>query len=501
MRTILFFALAVLFNVDSYADTDYEIVIKNGRVIDPETRLDAVRNLGIAHGTIQVITDIPISGKQEIDATGMIVAPGFIDLHSHAVTPRGQRYQFYDGVTTALELEAGAYPARRVADGFESGAQIHFGASLGYLWLRQWMLSTHYQPSIVHKLEAALDRDPEWESTGSRSVFSQKLSAEKIEVMRRFLRTEILRGESIGIGLPIDYLKAGLSDPELKMVFETAAELHQLVFIHARRLNVGDTGGLDEVIELARLTGAAVHFCHINSNALGAIDVFLERVTEAQKADVDISIEAYPYVAGSTQIGAAAFKGDWQSLYGMSYEDIVWVETGESLTPESFHSYQSERPDGYIVLFSNDMNSVDRAILDPRAIIASDAMPQPSDSAKVHPRGRGTFSRTLERYVREKEALSWVDAIAKMTIQPAKRLEFMAPTFKLKGRLQAGADADIVVFDPHKVAGRASYEQPNQVSTGFRAVLVGGQPILRAGSEEYGVFPGKFIAPHSASVK
>jgi N-acyl-D-aspartate/D-glutamate deacylase len=185
----------------------------------------------------------------------------------------------------------------------------------------------------------------------------------------------------------------------------------------------------------------------------------------------------------------------------MSHEDIVWVETGEPLTPESFHSYQSDRPDGYIILFSNDMNSVDRAILDPRAIIASDAMPQPSYSAKVHPRGRGTFSRTLARYVREKEALSWVDAIAKMTIQPAKRLEFMAPTFKFKGRLQAGADADVIVFDPHKVADRASYEQPNQVSTGFRAVLVGGQPILRAGSEVYGVFPGKFIAPNSTSAK
>lgn len=501
MRITLFFVLAVLVSVNSWANTHYQIVIQNGRVIDPETRLDAVRNIGIVDGTIQVVTELPISGEQEIDATGMIVAPGFIDLHSHAVMPRGQRYQFHDGVTTALELEAGAYPAKRVADGVASGARIHYGASLGYLWLRQWMLSTHYQPSIVHRPEPTLNRDPEWESNEPRAVFSQKLSEEKIEVMRGLLHAEMGKGDSIGIGLPIDYLKAGLSEPELKMVFETAAELNQLVFIHARRLNVGKTGGVDEVIDLARLTGTAVHFCHINSNALGAIDVFLERVTEAQRANVDISTEAYPYEAGSTQIGAAAFKGDWQRLYGMSHEDIVWVDTGERLTPESFHSYQTDRPDGYIILFSNDMDSVDRAILDPRVIIASDAMPQPSDLAKVHPRGRGTFSRTLARYVRETEKLSWVDAIGKMTIQPAKRLEFMAPAFKSKGRIQIGADADIVVFDPHKVADQASYGYPNQFSTGFRAVLVGGQPILKEGGEVYGVFPGKFIAPNSASAK
>ena len=490
---VLFFGLGVVF--DSVASADYEIVIRGGRVIDPETRLDALRNVGISNGKIQIVTDQAIVGDQEIDAEGLIVAPGFIDLHSHALTPRGQYYQLHDGVTTALELEAGAFPAIRVADSFTSGARIHFGASLGYLWLRQWMLSHHYQPSLIHKTEATLARDTSWATVGPRSVFSQSLTLEQIETLRDLLRDELLKSESIGIGLPIDYMKEGLSERELRMIFEVAADLNQLVVIHARRQDVGDTGGLDEVIQLAQTTGAAVHFCHINSNALGAIDVFLQRVDEAQKAGVDISIEAYPYEAGSTQIGAAAFKGDWQSLYGMSHDDLVWVETGERLTPETFHEYQTTQPGGYIVLFSNTMEAVDRAIVDKRTIIASDAMPQPTDAAKVHPRGRGTFSRSLARYARQKETLSWLDLISKMTIEPARRLESMVPALKVKARIQAGADADIVVFDPDIVSDRASYENPDQVSIGFKAVLVSGQLILDEGRDVAGVLPGQFISP------
>lgn len=501
MRLLLLLAACLAFVCDSAFAADYEIVIHGGRVIDPETKLDALQNVGISHGKIQIVTDQLIAGERQIDARGMIVAPGFIDLHSHALTPRGQYYQLHDGVTTALELEAGAFPAIRVADSFTSGARIHYGASLGYLWLRQWMLSQHYQPSLIHKPEAAFGRDPSWATSGPRSVFSQSLTEEQIETLRELLRDELLKSESIGIGLPIDYIKAGLSESELEMVFQVAADLNQLVVIHARRQNVGDTGGLDEVIQLAQATGASVHFCHINSNALDAIDVFLERVDEARRAGVDISIEAYPYEAGSTQIGAAAFRGDWQSLYGMSHQDLVWVETGERLTPETFHEYQTTQPGGYIILFSNTMEAVDRAIVDKRTMIASDAMPQPTDEAKVHPRGRGTFSRSLARYARQKETLSWLDLISKMTIEPARRLESMAPALKEKGRIQAGADADIVVFDPDIVSDRASYENPDQVSIGFKAILVSGQLILNEGKDVAGVMPGQFISPSSASAK
>ena len=483
-------AIVLLVSLPAYSDA-YDIAINYGRVIDPESGLDAIRHIGITGDKVTAVSTEPLAGSTVIDARNLIVAPGFIDLHSHAITPEGQRYQLFDGVTTALELEAGAFPAKRISDQLSQQPLIHYGGSLGYLWLRQWYLSAEYQPSILHSAETALDRDPNWPDLGAGAVFRQTLTNVQIQEMKTLMRHELALGDAIGIGLPIDYLKYGLTDAELSAVFEVAAETKTTLFIHARRMLVGDLAGLNEVISLAEQSGASVHFCHINSNALGAIEEFLIRVGEALAQGVDISIEAYPYEAGSTQIGAAAFKGNWRDLYGMVHEDIVWVETGERLTPESFHDYQKNDPEGYIVLFSNTMDAVDKALLAPQTMVASDAMPAATPNAKVHPRGRGTFAKTLKRYVREQDALSWRDAIAKMTLEPAKRLEAMAPSFAKKGRLQIGADADIVVLDPNTITDKASYENPDQFSEGVRYVLISGNLLINQAQLRDGVFPGQ----------
>ena len=491
-RTLLTLLVIALHALSSSADSThtYDLVIAHGRVLDPETQLDQTLNIGISNGKIMSLSSEPLVGKHSIDAQGLLVAPGFIDLHSHAVTPTGQRYQLFDGVTTALELEAGAYPADRVGQSLDSKALINYGASLGYLWLRKWRLSDRYQASLVHTVTAAEWRNPNWEVLSPQSVFTKSLSQQHIVELKNTIKDEWHKGHSLGIGLPIDYLKFGLSDAELNAVFTTAAELDAIVFIHARRTPVGDLGGLNELIELARTSGAAIHFCHLNSNALKGINAYLEVMAQARAEGLDLSTEAYPYEAGSTQIGAAAFRGDWQTLYGMDFDDIVWVATGERLTEASFHDYQHQTPEGYIVLFSNDMASVDQAMLDPQTIVASDAMPAPSNDAKVHPRGRGTFTRTLHRYVREQNVLSWLDAIEKMTLLPARRLEHMAPSFARKGRIQLGMDADIVAFDPNRVQDQASYEDPNQPSMGMQYVLVNGTPIVQRGKLVDGVYPG-----------
>ena len=478
---------------------DFDVVLNNGRVIDPVNGLDAVRHLGITQGKIVAVSERPLAGHRVIDAEGLIVAPGFIDLHSHAMTAVGQEYQLFDGVTTALELEAGAYPADRVKDNLASVALINYGASVGYLWLRQWYLSGHYQASLVHRPEASKSRDVGWASYPPRSVFTQVLSQEQIDDLVQLLEQAFARGTGIGLGVPIDYLKQGISEAELKAVFSVAAAYNQVVFIHARRMPVGDLGGLNEVIELALDSGAAVHFCHINSNALTAIEPFLQRVRQAQANGVDISIEAYPYEAGSTQIGAAAFRGDWQTLYGMTPNDVVWVKTGERLTAQTFHDYQTQDPNGYIVLFSNTMAAVDKALLSDQTLVASDAMPAVDAEAKVHPRGRGTFTRTLHRYVVKQKALSWSEAIAKMTIEPAKRLQALVPAFASKGRLMVGSDADIVVFDPLSIQDRATYDDPDQKSVGMRYVLVNGQPVIDEGELVQNEKPGLFLPSRAPS--
>lgn len=486
----------VIVSLSAQAET-YDVAINHGRVIDPETGLDGVRHVGIVGNKITAISDTPLKGRITLNAGDHIVAPGFIDLHSHAITPKGQAYQLFDGVTTALELEAGAYPAYRVSDKLQGKPLIHYGASLGYLWLRQWYLSEQYQPSLLHSPEQSNGRQDDWPSYGPGSAFSRQLTAMEIRELQSLLRRELSKDQSIGIGLPIDYIKNGLNSTELAMVFAVASEFDQIVFIHGRRLPVGDLAGLDEVIDAAAASGASVHFCHINSNALGAIDVFLKRVERAQAAGVDISIEAYPYEAGSTQIGAAAFKGDWQTLYGMHHQDLLWVETGERLTPETFHRYQSEQPQGYIILFSNTMAAVDAAMVEPGVIVASDAMPEPRADAIVHPRGRGTFTRTLHRYVKQQGQLSWRQALTKMTLEPARRLQKIAPKFGSKGRLQEGADADIVVFDPEIVADKATYANPDQYAEGMRYVLVDGNLMIDQGRLIEGNFPGKLLDARS----
>ena len=164
-RTLLTLLVIALHALSSSADSThtYDLIIAHGRVLDPETQLDQTLNIGISNGKIMSLSSEPLVGKHSIDAQGLLVAPGFIDLHSHAVTPTGQRYQLFDGVTTALELEAGAYPADRVGQSLDSKALINYGASLGYLWLRQWRLSDRYQASLVHTVTAAEGRNPNWE--------------------------------------------------------------------------------------------------------------------------------------------------------------------------------------------------------------------------------------------------------------------------------------------------------------------------------------------------
>jgi N-acyl-D-aspartate/D-glutamate deacylase len=127
----------------------------------------------------------------------------------------------------------------------------------------------------------------------------------------------------------------------------------------------------------------------------------------------------------------------------------------------------------------------------PTTMIGSDAILTPGDNN--HPRGAGCFSRALGHYVRELEAVSLVDALAKMTILPAKRLEAKAPALLKKGRLQRGADADITIFDPTKVADRATVEDPSQPAAGIDYVLVLGTMVLSPDGPDKTKLPGQPI--------
>jgi N-acyl-D-aspartate/D-glutamate deacylase len=171
----------------------------------------------------------------------------------------------------------------------------------------------------------------------------------------------------------------------------------------------------------------------------------------------------------------------------VDYGDLQWVATGERLTPESFARLRREG--GAVVIHALREEWVETALRHPGVLVASDAMP--FYDGGEHPRGAGTHARILGRYVRERGTLSLLDALARLSWLPARRLEGTVPGMGRKGRVQVGADADLVVFDPAQVIDRASYEDSHQASAGIPHVLVGGVLVVRDGALVPGALPGQ----------
>jgi N-acyl-D-aspartate/D-glutamate deacylase len=475
--SIALLALAVIFFLRSHtaaAPTDelrYDLVITNGHVMDPESGLDAVRNIGITGGKIRAISVDPLEAKKTIDAKGLVVAPGFIDLHEHGQEPRNYQFQAHDGVTTTLELEVGTadidgwYAAR------ENKSLINFGVSIGHIPVRMKVM--HDPGQFLPTGDAA-----------HREATPQELT-EIDDQVRRGLQ----RG-ALAVGMGINYTAAATHD-EIVELFRIAAPQHAGVHVHLRHAGLKEptTGlvGIEEVIAAAAATGAPLHVVHITSMGLKNTPALLAVVHGAQKSGLDVTTECYPYTAGSTQIDSAIFDPGWQERQGVTFKDLQWSKTGERLTAETFEKYRKEG--GNVVIFSIPEAAVRAALADPIVMIASDGIP--SVGAKVHPRGQGTYARVLGHYVREEKTLDLMTALRKMTLMPAKRLEVRAPAFRDKGRIAVGADADITIFDPQRIIDKATFEEPLQYSEGIQFVLVNGTPVLANGQLLDGVFPGR----------
>jgi dihydroorotase len=248
-----------------------------------------------------------------------------------------------------------------------------------------------------------------------------------------------------------------------------------------------DTRPIDGVIAHAEATGAALHVFHLGSSGGEQAAEYLTRIRAARARGVDVTTEVYPYTAASTYIESALFDDGWREKRGADYGDLQWAATGERLDAESFARYRKQG--GMVILHSMKAEWVDPLVAAPDVIIASDGMPYVEDN--VHPRGAGTFSRVLGRYVREAGSLSLMEALTKMTLLPARRLEAMAPAFRHKGRIQVGADADLTLFDPARVIDRATFEDPWLPSTGIVHVLIGGSFVVRDEAAVPGAAPGR----------
>ncbi|HXY25071.1 MAG TPA: amidohydrolase family protein [Candidatus Acidoferrum sp.] len=453
------------------SDESFDLVIANGRVMDPESGLDAVRNVGISGGKIRVISEGTLNGKTILDAKGLVVAPGFIDLHEHGQEARNYQFQAHDGVTTSLELEAGTDDVDKWYAAREGKALINFGVSIGHIPVRM---------HLMH------DPGP-FLATGDAA--RRAATAEELASMSELMEKGFQRG-ALAEGMGVNYTPAA-SHAEIVEMFRIAAKYGASVHVHLRYAGMKEpmTGltGLEEVIAAAAATGAPLHVVHITSMGLKDTPQLIDMVAGAGKRGLDVTTECYPYTAGSTALQSAIFDPGWQENMGITFKDVQWAETGERLTAETFEKYRKQG--GIVVIHSIPEEAARTAVANPMIMIASDGMP--ITGAKVHPRGQGTFSRVLGHYVREEKALDLMTALRKMTLMPAQRLEKRAPVFRDKGRIRVGADADITVFDANRVIDKATYEEPLQYSEGIQFVLVNGVPVVKDGQLVEGVLPGR----------
>src|SRR2546422_301051 len=350
----------------------FDLALVGGRVLDPETALDAKRNVGIRGGRIAALTAEPLAARETLDVSGFVVAPGFIDLHAHGQDSESYRYYAHDGVTTALELEIGTYPVAPWYAERDGRALINYGVSAGHVGARRALIA--HDASLPGVAVIARDTSRSW-------------------------------------------------------------------------------------------THAPLHVVHVTSMGQRDTPLLLQLIRGARERGVDVTTEAYPYTAGSTALQSAVFDPGWQRRMGITYHDILYPPTGERLTRASFARLR--RQGATVVIFQIPDSTVRQTLADSLVMVASDGI-----SAHGHPRLAGTHARVLGRYARDSAALSPPDAVRKMTLLPAQRLERVVPAMRAKGRVQVGADADLTVFDAARVLDRATYERPAQFSEGIVHVLV-----------------------------
>jgi hypothetical protein len=460
----------------------YDIVLAGGRVIDPETKLDGIRNVGILNNRITQITTTPLQGKTVINVSGLVVAPGFIDMHIHGRSNVEQEYQLHDGITTALELEWGIENIKEWYASRQSKALINYGASV--CWPYERFKALNKDAKLLNEMLAT-------SSKGESSItamqdrihptYTMPLVEGQSNVVLENIKTALGEG-GIGIGVPIGYLP-NTKPEEMYEVFKLAGELNALVFTHVRQ---PDIMSIQEVITNAILTHAPLHIVHVNSMSLGSIQMAIDMVNEAQKKNFDVTTELYPYTAGSTSLQSAMFAEGWQKRLGIGYGDLQWVATGERLTKETFENYR--KTGGTVILHVMKPEWIKTGMAAPGVIIASDGMPY---APLAHPRTSGTFSRVLGKYVREDKVIDLNTAIEKMTLLPAKCLENIAPMMRFKGRIQVGADADITVFNPDTVIDKSTFEKGLAFSAGIEYVMVNGSLVLKNGKTVANVFQGQ----------
>lgn len=443
-------SLCLLCGETSESAENYDLVIANGRVMDPATKTDRTADVGIRGNRIITTKGKGLKGRITLDAAGKVVAPGFVDILSNT-HPEGDRYKVMDGVTTVFATHGGPIEVRKwLATQSERRPLVNYGTVVGHFALR---------------------------AASGATDGKEPATPEQVERMVA-LAEQAHREGAIGVGFGVEYIP-GTSGQEVVALAKVAAKYGTSVHSHIRLPHLLDPfQGINELIAASAATGARVHVVHIGSMAIRRQKESLALIDSARARGIDIAADVYPYDAWMTRLQSALFDPGWQQRLLLEYNDLIWVETGERITAESFPRLRAKG--GAVAAHQIPEAEIELALRHPAVSVASDGYI--GETASDHPRSAGTFARVLGRYVRERKVLSLMEALRKMTVQPVRRLEPGAPALKRKGRLSPGMDADITVFDPATILDRATFQNPRQYSIGVQAVVVNGKVVVKDGA-------------------
>jgi N-acyl-D-aspartate/D-glutamate deacylase len=467
--SLLFLVAMSILPAPSAAQELYDVVITGGRVMDPETGRDEIANVGILDEQIRAITTDDIRGRKTIDASGQIVAPGFIDiLASMGLNSDAHKFKIGDGVTTVLGMHGGPIDVAGYSSNHSAvGPKVNYAATVGHSSLREAVGATdRYVPA----------------------------TAEQIEAMRP-LAVKAIRDGAVGIGFGINYTP-GASYEEIFALFEVAAAEGVPCHLHARyKGNVFPlTMSLSvmEVVSMAAATGAQAQLAHLISSTVGSAPLSIALIEGASARGVDVGFDFHVWTRNQTTLQSALFDEGWQDNFGgATYTDMYVADTQEQLTEERFFELRAQPGNLSVQTEFIPEEEMIMGLNSPLGIVSSDG--GGLVDGRGHPRSTGTFARFLGRFVRELEIVDWMDGISKITLLPAQRLEQAVPGMARKGRLQIGMDADVTVFDPATVKERASYANPAQMSEGISYVLVNGMLVLDDGEIVEGAEPGQWL--------
>lgn len=435
----------------------FDIVINNGHVIDPSSKISAKLNIGISEGKIACISKEPLSGTREIDAKGLVVAPGFIDMHMHEDPYNEETDSFAFcisdsmlnmGVTTAIGGNCGLGPK-------DPAGYLDAVDRKGYP-INLAMYAPH------ESLRNAFGDFDKYKAVDKATV----------EKMAQLLQDQLSKG-CIGLSLGIEY-DPGIDRLEATELMKVAAKNNKLVAVHQRADADKAIASVEELVGYAKLTGAPLQISHLSSMcSTGQMEEALSIIDYNKSQGLDIGFDCYPYYAFCTYIGSTVFDDGFLSRYNLDEDAYSVIQmtsgdlAGQRCTKETFQALRKKDPNALVVAYVLGETEVDMDLAHPSGIVVSDGL---YNNREGHPRGSGTFPRLISEYVNKKKLLTLESAIEKITYLPAKRVGILP-----KGTLGAGADADITIFDPDKIEDKATYTEPLKKPAGIEYVLIGGK--------------------------